>query len=138
MRERENGLFKEEPSKKAILPVSRGKNRISQGVENRGSLISVPLALRVFLRSFSPAKEAPRKYIPEEIHLPNLTSTNVTQKWGQNFHIALLQGHLADKGFSNNSFGRTLLCSNFGGLLLGQTFGWHFAWLHTVARHPQV
>ena len=34
-------------SKKAVLPFSRGKNRISQGVENRGSLISVPLALRV-------------------------------------------------------------------------------------------
>ena len=30
----------------AIFPVSRGKNRISQGVENRGSLISAPLALR--------------------------------------------------------------------------------------------
>ena len=32
--------------KKAGFPFSRGKNRISQGVENRGSLISVPLALR--------------------------------------------------------------------------------------------
>ena len=32
--------------RKAIFPFSRGKNRISQGVENRGSLISVPLALR--------------------------------------------------------------------------------------------
>ena len=29
-----------------VFPFSRGKNRISQGVENRGSLISVPLALR--------------------------------------------------------------------------------------------
>ena len=27
---------------KAVFPFSRGKNRISQGVENRGSLISVP------------------------------------------------------------------------------------------------
>ena len=33
--------------KKTVFPFSRGKNRISQGVENRGSLISVPLALRV-------------------------------------------------------------------------------------------
>ena len=41
-------FFKEEPSKKAIFPISRAKNRISQGVENRGSLISVPLALRVW------------------------------------------------------------------------------------------
>ena len=41
-----NGLFKERPSTKAISPFSRGKNRISQGVENRGSLITVPLALR--------------------------------------------------------------------------------------------
>ena len=44
--ERENSRFKEEPSRKAIFPFSRGKNRISQGVENRGSLISMPLALR--------------------------------------------------------------------------------------------
>ena len=47
-RVRENGLFKEKPSTKAAFPFSRGKNRISQGVENRGSPISVPLALRVF------------------------------------------------------------------------------------------
>ena len=46
-RERENGLFKEKPSTKAVFPFLRGKNRISQGVENRGSLISVPLAVRV-------------------------------------------------------------------------------------------
>ena len=47
-RERENGLFKEKPSTKAVFPFPHGKNRISQGVENRGSLISVPLALREF------------------------------------------------------------------------------------------
>ena len=45
-RERENGLCRGFFSKKAIFPFSRGKNRISQGIENRGSLISVPLALR--------------------------------------------------------------------------------------------
>ena len=39
-------FFKEKPSTKAFFPFSRGKNHISQGVENRGSLISVPLALR--------------------------------------------------------------------------------------------
>ena len=33
--------------KKAVSPFSRGQNRISKGVENRGSLVSVPLALRV-------------------------------------------------------------------------------------------
>ena len=33
--------------KRPFFPFSRGKNRISQGVENRGTLISVPLALRV-------------------------------------------------------------------------------------------
>ena len=48
-RERENGLFKEKPLKKAVFPFSRGKNRILQGVENRGSLISVPLALKIFV-----------------------------------------------------------------------------------------
>ena len=37
---------------KAVFPYSRGKNGISQGVENRGSLISVPLALRV-VRGFA-------------------------------------------------------------------------------------
>ena len=36
----------------AIFPFLRGKNRISQGVEDRGSLISVPLALRVFRPKF--------------------------------------------------------------------------------------
>ena len=46
-RERENGLCRGFFSEKAVFPFSRGKNRISQGVENRGSLISVPLALRV-------------------------------------------------------------------------------------------
>ena len=40
-------FFKEKPSTKAISPFLRGKNRLSRGVENRGSLISVPLALRV-------------------------------------------------------------------------------------------
>ena len=34
----------------AIFPVSRGKNRISQGVEDWGSLISVPQAHRVPMR----------------------------------------------------------------------------------------
>ena len=37
------GLFE---LKIAIFSVSCGKSRMSQGVENRGSLISVPLALR--------------------------------------------------------------------------------------------
>ena len=36
---------------KAVSPFSRGRNRISQEAENRGSLISVPLALRVVIRS---------------------------------------------------------------------------------------
>ena len=35
----------------AVFPFSRGKNRISQGVENRGSLISVSLALRVLSKA---------------------------------------------------------------------------------------
>ena len=43
--------FKDKRSAKAVFPFLRGKNRISQGVENRGSLISVPLALRVRLNS---------------------------------------------------------------------------------------
>ena len=47
--ERENGLCRGFFFGKAVCPFSRGTNRISQGVENRGSLISVPLALRVVL-----------------------------------------------------------------------------------------
>ena len=35
-RERENGLFKEKPSTKAISSFSRGKNRISQGDRKSG------------------------------------------------------------------------------------------------------
>ena len=35
-------------SEKAVFPFSRAKKHISRGVEHRGSLISVPLALRVF------------------------------------------------------------------------------------------
>ena len=46
-RYRENGHFEVLPLRVAIFPVSRGKNRILQGVENRGSLITVPLALGV-------------------------------------------------------------------------------------------
>ena len=42
----ENGLCRGFFFEKAAFPFSRGKNRISQGVENWGSLISVPLALR--------------------------------------------------------------------------------------------
>ena len=41
---------RQKPSKKAISPVLREKNRILQGVDNRGSLISVPLALREFTK----------------------------------------------------------------------------------------
>ena len=40
--------FQRETLVKGRFPFSRGENRIAQGVENRGSLISVPLALRVF------------------------------------------------------------------------------------------
>ena len=44
----ETALFEESFFKRAVFPFSRGKHRVSQGVENRGSLISVPLALREF------------------------------------------------------------------------------------------
>ena len=35
-----------------FFPFLRGKNRISQGVENRGSLISVPLGLREYMGTY--------------------------------------------------------------------------------------
>ena len=38
--------FQRKTLDKGHFPFSRGENRISQGVESRGSLISVPLALR--------------------------------------------------------------------------------------------
>ena len=44
---RDNGVFEGIRFKMAIFPVSRGKNRMLQGVENRGSLITVPLVLDV-------------------------------------------------------------------------------------------
>ena len=44
---RENSHFQADPRKMANFPMSRGKNRMPQGVENRGSLFSVPLAFRV-------------------------------------------------------------------------------------------
>ena len=47
-RERENGLCQGFVFEKAVFPFSRGKNRISQGVENRGSLISAPLGPQGF------------------------------------------------------------------------------------------
>ena len=45
-RHRENGHFEANPLKMAIFRVLRGRNRMSHGVEDRGRLISVPLALR--------------------------------------------------------------------------------------------
>ena len=44
---KENDDFESNPLKKAILPMSRGESRMLQAAENRGSLCSVPLALRV-------------------------------------------------------------------------------------------
>ena len=41
-RYRENGHFEALPLRVAIFPASLGENRISQGVEEWGSLISVP------------------------------------------------------------------------------------------------
>ena len=49
MRRRENVHFQWIRLKMAVFPMSRGKNRMSQGVENRGSQISMPLALRVYI-----------------------------------------------------------------------------------------
>ena len=46
LRQREKGQFEANPLKMAIFPVSLRKNRTPQGVENGGSLISAPLALR--------------------------------------------------------------------------------------------
>ena len=43
----ENGHFQGIRFEMAIFPVSRGKNRISQGVENQGSLISGCACLRI-------------------------------------------------------------------------------------------
>ena len=44
-----------------------------------------------------PAKEAPSKIHPREIHLPKFTSKNSPQNSGRKIHIALLQGHFADE-----------------------------------------
>ena len=47
-RERENGRFGEKPSKDGHFPFLAWEKSHLAGVENRGSLISVPLALRGF------------------------------------------------------------------------------------------
>ena len=49
-----------------------------------------------FLTLFFPAKEAPWKILPQEIHLPKFTSKNSPQNSGWKIHIALLQGHFAE------------------------------------------
>ena len=51
---------------------------------------------RIFDSVF-PAKEAPWKIHPREIHLPKFTFQNSTQKSDQKIHIAHLQGRLANK-----------------------------------------
>ena len=43
-----------------------GKNRISQGIENRGSLINVPVALRAIIRHLPLATKLFPKSIPKE------------------------------------------------------------------------
>ena len=50
--------------------------------------------VKVFILFF-PARKAPRKFHPQEIHLPKSTFQNSTQKAGKNIHVARLQGHLA-------------------------------------------
>ena len=62
-----------------------------------------------FLSLFFPAKEAPRKIHPQEIHLSKFTFQNSTQKSGQKIHIAPLQGLLTEEkskpgGFSEGGF----------------------------------
>ena len=58
-----------------------------------------------------------------------LFSSN-TSAWSE---FCVFQGKVYLQKFSNTSFGRTLLGSNFGGLLLGQAFCRHFAAFPEVA-----
>ena len=51
-------------------------------------------------------------------------------------HFSVFQGKFYMQMFSNTSFGRTLLGSNFGGLLLEQMFCRHFAAFPTFRRQP--
>ena len=55
--------------KRPFIPFSRGKNRISQGVENQGSLISVPLALRVGNRLENPNPQIQGKDMKKNLGL---------------------------------------------------------------------
>ena len=50
-REKGKTAFSKKNPRQMPFSLSRVGNRISQGVENRGSLISAPLALRVFVRN---------------------------------------------------------------------------------------
>ena len=58
------GHFQANPLTMANFAVSHGKNRMSQRVENPGSLISAPLALRdVLQKALKLAKETPKGQI---------------------------------------------------------------------------
>ena len=72
---------------KGRSPFSRGENRISQGVENRGSLISVPLALRESVSHYP--QFGPATVAPEIRHYPPPQKKLLTQKnpWGIIFGV---------------------------------------------------
>ena len=66
-----------------------------------------------FLSLFFPAKEAPRKIHPQEIHLSKFTFQNSTQKSGQKIHIAPLQGLLTDVLGAQNTLKALLGQNNY-------------------------
>ena len=65
-----------------------------------------------------PAKEAPRKIHPQEIHLSKFTFQNSNQKSGQKIHIAPLQGLLTDFSVEKKVFGEKA-----GGNSVNEGFG---------------
>ena len=78
-----NGLCRGSFFEKAVFPFSRGENRISQGVENRGSLISAPLAFREIKNSKSKIKNqqqtSKRNYCGENSVLKETERNKQTQ-----------------------------------------------------------
>ena len=84
-------------SAQGILHLRNPNLGSNSGKRILGARILDPNSWVEFLSLSFPAKEAPRKIHPQEIHLSKFTFRNSTQKSGQKIHIAPLQGLLTEK-----------------------------------------
>ena len=111
---------------KAVFPFSRGKNRISQGVENRGSLISVPsLSFLSLLGWFLPRKTP--KFTKDFLPLPNTQNPWKRQRKHQfkqgNSLLKIYQGNPNKQGKEGQ--GLALRELTFGAIFPGDPFNFN-------------